>query len=310
MGSFNPESYTKPQLLEALAKAGVAGMSRATKAELAQACAKLRGKARAAVLEALAPADEATSAKKAKPEPPAKKTAEVKAAPKKAATSKKAVAIKPAKESEAKAAIAEPPSEPELVHEHHEPPQLTAAQMPPPPPGDYPLPESYGIDMFHVLVFDPYGAYIFWELSPELLGHLYEVFGEERWHSRKLIVRAQASSGKRIAQELYGERGSYFMNVREPGQAVSFELGFLIGEHFESIAPERTITFPRDHASEDVTVKLLEVTQAAEAIVLRELPEGETEEVIREPLGGEFRTGGVEARMPNSADNIKAGGAK
>ncbi len=308
MGSFNPESYTKPQLLDALAKAGVAGMSRATKPELAEACAKLRGKARAAALEALAPTA-AASAKKAKPEPPVKKAVAEKAAPKKAKAVKKAAA-KPAKKNAKLEAATVPSPDTENAPELYALPQLTAAQMPPPPPCDFPLPESYGIDMFHVLVFDPYGAYIFWELSPELLGHLYEVFGEERWHSRKLILQAEAASGKRIMQELYGERGSYFMNVREPGQAVSFKLGFLIGEHFESIAPERTITFPRDRASEDLTVKLLEVTQANEAMVLRELPEGEAEEVIREPLGGEFRTGGIETRMPSSADNIKASGAK
>ena len=308
MGSFNPESYTKPQLLEALAKAGVAGMSRATKAELVQACAKLRGKARAAVIDTLAPVGE-VSLKKAKPAPPAKKAAEVKAAPKKATAGKKAVAIKPAKKNGEPEPATTQPKEIEPSSETEAPLHLIAAQMPP-PPGDYPLPESYGIDMFHVLVFDPYGAYIFWELSPELLGHLYEVFGEERWHSRKLIVRADTASGRRIANDLYGERGSYFIDVREPGQTVTFELGFLIGEHFERIAPERAITFPRDRASEDVTVKLLEVTHAEETMALRELPDGEAEEVIREPLGGEYRSGGIEARMPNSADNIKAGGAK
>jgi hypothetical protein len=309
MGSFNPESYTKPQLLEALAKAGVAGMSRATKAELAQACAKLRGKARAAALEALAPVS-LVSTKLAKPNPPVKKVTAAKAAVKKAKPSKKAIAAKPAIKENKPEIVTTQLEEIERPSEVYAPQQFAAAQMPPPPPGDFPLPESYGIDMFHVLVFDPYGAYIFWELSPELLGHLYEVFGEERWHSRKLIVRAEAASGKRISQELYGERGSYFMNVREPGTAVSFALGFLIGDHFESIAPKRTITFPRDRASEDLTVRLLEVTQAKEAIVLRELPAGEAEEVIRESLGGEFRTEGIEARLPNSADNVKAGGAK
>lgn len=283
-------------------------MSRASKAELAEECAKLRGKARAAAVEALAPAG-VRSAKKAKLEPPAIKTATSKPAPKKAKTAKK-TAVKPVnKHTKTKPPIAASADSAQNT-EVSAPPHVIAAQMPPPPPGDFPLPESYGIDMFHVLVFDPYGAYIFWELSPELLGHLYETFGEERWHSRKLVVRAEAASGKQILQELYGERGSYFMNVRESGQAVSFELGFLIGEHFESIAPKREITFPRDRASEDVTVKLMEVTQAEEAIVLRELPAGEANELTHEPLGGEFRTEGIEARMPNSADNIKAGGAK
>jgi hypothetical protein len=307
MGSFNPESFTKPQLLEALTKAGVVGMSRATKAEMAEACGKLRGKARAAVLEALAPIT-VVSTKTAKLKPPVKKAAEAKAAPKKSKAVKK-VAAKPAKENAQVETATAPSFDTEFSSEPFTPPKLTAAQMPP-PPGDFPLPESYGIDMFHVLVFDPYGAYIFWELSPELLGHLFEIFGEERWHTRKLIVRANAASGKQISQELYGERGSYFMNVREPGQAVSFELGFSIGEHFESISPKRTITFPRDRASEDLTVKLLEVTQANEAVVLRELPACEVEEVIRDPLGGEFCTGGIEARLPNSAENIKGGGSK
>ncbi len=314
MGKFSPDNYTRPQLLEALAKAGITGFSRARKDELAEMCNKLRGKARVAVeiaLEASSPKGKNAVMPLEKPIPVAKKPAKRKAtAPKPAAMPKgtKKKVEQPA--DTAFGRLEAEASEADASRIITATPQPAFHQAQPPPPGDYPLPEGYGIDMFHVLVFDPYGAYMFWELSPELLGQLSRNLIEEKWQARKLMVRAKTASGKLITQELYGDRGSYFMNVQQPGQVVSFELGFMLWDEFCSVSPVRAIAFPRDRASEDKSVKLLEVLQAEASLSLRELAGSEVHKLTLEPVGDDYRSDGEEGPLPSSAENMRPGGGE
>jgi hypothetical protein len=301
MGKLTPENYTREQLMRALSAAGVPGISRLRKEELAGACKKLRGKAREALLADLAPVAD-IQAKPAMAKPKAKIPV----------PTKKAQAVKPKlnKSDKLMPESALPQVRLELAKEAPVTTPKAARPIEPiPPPGDYPLPDSYGIDLFHVLVFDPYGAYLFWEISPELLARLYREIGDELWRSRRLAVRVSSTAGQQSVHELYGDRSSFFLDVREPGETVSFELGLLISNDFSVIAPMRTVAFPRDTESADISVRMLEVRVAKEQVILRELPPGEVLKHVQEPLGKEHRTENAET-LPGSSANLIEGDSK
>jgi hypothetical protein len=295
MGKLTPEIYSREQLARALMAAGIKGVSKMRKDELAVLCKKLSGKARENMLSALPESARAAApAAKLVPKPgkaakaPAKKATVTKTrAPVKSRKAAKPVAVAPSPEPKAVEALGEYP-----------------VQIP--PPGDYPLPDSYGIDLFHVLVFDPYGAYVFWELSPQLLTELYREYGEEMWRVRRLAVRVTSTSGRQFTQELYGDRNSYFLNVREPGENVKFELGFLFGADFRLIAPTRLVAFPRDRESSETAVRMLEVRILEAKVTVRELSRKEVAERSVEQLEGhEYETGLGNA--PSSSERLSSG---
>jgi len=124
--------------------------------------------------------------------------------------------------------------------------------------------------MFHVLVFDPDSAYIFWELSPERLALLREEVGGQRWLARKLAVRACVPGGRTLVQELYGDRGSYFLRVNAPGETVAFELGFAVAGGFHCTGLGRAVSFPRISESPDASVRVLRVALTEEPLTVQE----------------------------------------
>jgi hypothetical protein len=269
------EAHTSASLIAALKAAGCTGLSRAKKDELVTAAQKLRGGARERLLavlerggETARPAAPGTAKRitaKPKPKPPVSPSAEAeKPLPPKEA----AVEPVPTPLGEAKGRKFEV--------------DRNGRARGVPEPGDFPLPDSYGIDLFHVLVFDPNSAYVFWELSPELLATL-AAKHRSKWDERRLCVRALARDGSFVQQELYGDRGSYYLELGFAGQRAVVSLGFIVDGGFEQAAPPRTIQFPRDRESEDAPVRLMRLEPGQ---TLKEGSPVTPEEAFGKPLEG------------------------
>lgn len=263
------EAHSRPSLITALQAAGCTGLSRAKKVELVTAALKLRGGARERFVAALKAGAEA--ARLGAPE----------------AATRTVPQLKP----KLPVRTQEPPA-PEASTAETAPVQLDEAKARKfdvdrnglargvPEPGDFSLPESYGMDLFHILVFDPNSAYVFWEISAELLASL-AAKHRARWDERRLCVRALARDGRFVQQELYGDRGSYYFELGFAGQRAVVSLGFLVDGGFEQVMPPRTVQFPRDRESAEATVRLMRLKPGQE---LKEGSPVTPEEAFGKPL--------------------------
>ena len=251
------EVHTRPNLMAALKAAGCTGLSRAKKSELIAAALELRGKARASFLASLPERNQEAHPKAPQPtrralaKPAGKTRRKLPVAAERDLPPKREAVAEPVTTTLGKAKA--------LKFDVDRNGQTRRA----PEPGDFPLPDSYGMDLFHVLVFDPNSAYVFWELSPSSLAPLAEKHGSA-WDDRKLCVRASTPDGRLVQKELYGDRGSYYLELGFPGERVNLSLGFLLAGSFVQVLPARSVTFPRDRESEDTATRLMSLKPSQE----------------------------------------------